>query len=202
MDLKISGEFIKEQRKLKGLTQAELAEKLNISEKAVSKWECGKGFPDTSLILPLCEELNISANELLSAKKINDEQEYKISAENNLIKMQSHEEMVIKLALKIEWVLGTLSVLVLLGLIVIAAYWDTYTWLRVLLCIGGAVFALVGLFFCIIIEKDAGFYQCRHCEHKFIPTLKQAIFSPHMGRTKYIRCPKCGKKGWNKKVIK
>ena len=68
MDLKVIGEFIKQQRKAKGLTQVELAEKLLVSEKTISKWECGNGFPDTSLILPLCKELDISANELLSGK--------------------------------------------------------------------------------------------------------------------------------------
>ena len=81
MDLKQTGLFIREQRKAKKLTQVQLALKLNVSEKTISKWECGKGFPDTSLILPLCTELGISANELLSAKKLPTEKEYKETAE-------------------------------------------------------------------------------------------------------------------------
>ena len=68
MDLSKTGKFIAERRKEKGLTQVKLAEKLNVSEKTISKWECGNGFPDTTLILPLCEILEISSNELLSAK--------------------------------------------------------------------------------------------------------------------------------------
>ena len=65
MNLQIIGRFIKEQRKIRGMTQAELAEKICVSEKTISKLECGNGFPDTSLMLPLCKELGITANELL-----------------------------------------------------------------------------------------------------------------------------------------
>ena len=53
MDLKITGEFIQECRKNKKLTQVQLAQKIGVSEKTISKWECGKGFPDTTLMLPL-----------------------------------------------------------------------------------------------------------------------------------------------------
>ncbi|MBO4726634.1 MAG: helix-turn-helix transcriptional regulator, partial [Clostridia bacterium] len=91
MDLAITGKFIKEQRKSQGLTQGELAAKLMVSEKTVSKWECGNGFPDTTLMLPLCKELKISANELLSAKKLSVE-EYKPQAEQNLVVLQQKAE--------------------------------------------------------------------------------------------------------------
>ena len=84
MDLRISGKFIAEQRKAKGFTQIKLAEILHVSEKTISKWECGNGFPDTTLILPLCEALNISANELLSGKILARE-EYREKAEQNLM---------------------------------------------------------------------------------------------------------------------
>ena len=111
MDLKLTGAFIKEQRKAKNLTQAELAQKLMVSEKTVSKWECGNGFPDTTLMLPLCEALNISANELLSAKRL-DEKEYKKEAESNLVLLQTQKEMSDKLALATEWVLGIISTII------------------------------------------------------------------------------------------
>ena len=58
MDLKQIGCLIKEQRKAKGLTQSQLAQKLCVSEKTISKWECGGGFPDASLMLPLCKALD------------------------------------------------------------------------------------------------------------------------------------------------
>ena len=90
MDLKAIGNFIKAQRKEKGLTQAKLATKLLVSEKTISKWECGYGFPDTSLILPLCKELDITANELLSGKKLSSE-EYQTEAEKNLINLKNNK---------------------------------------------------------------------------------------------------------------
>ena len=64
------GEFISSQRKSKGLTQASLAERLGITDRAVSKWECGKGLPDASIMLELCEILGITVNELLCGEKI------------------------------------------------------------------------------------------------------------------------------------
>ena len=77
MDLIKIGKFIQQQRKEKNLTQVQLAQKIGVSEKTISKWECGNGFPDTTLMLPLCSALSISANELLSGKLINENDEYK-----------------------------------------------------------------------------------------------------------------------------
>ena len=64
------GQFIQTLRKEKNLTQKELADKVGVSDKAVSKWETGRSMPDTSLLGPLCSELGISVNELLSAEKL------------------------------------------------------------------------------------------------------------------------------------
>ncbi len=63
------GKFISKERKNCNMTQRELADKLNLSEKTISKWECGKGFPEVSLMKPLCKELNISLNELINGEK-------------------------------------------------------------------------------------------------------------------------------------
>lgn len=67
------GEFISSQRKIKNLTQVALAEKLGITDRAVSKWERGKGLPDASLMVDLCEILGITVNELLCGEKISME---------------------------------------------------------------------------------------------------------------------------------
>ncbi len=88
MDLIKIGKFISEQRKNKGLSQVELADRLNISNKTISKWERGNGFPDVSLLLPLCEELDISVNELLSGQRL-EATEYHERAEENLIEVIS-----------------------------------------------------------------------------------------------------------------
>ncbi len=67
------GKFIAKSRKAKKLTQAQLAEKLNITDRAVSKWETGKSMPDSSIMLDLCEILGITVNELLSGEEIDME---------------------------------------------------------------------------------------------------------------------------------
>ena len=200
MDLKITGQFIKEQRKAKNLTQIQLAEKLNVSEKTISKWECGNGFPDTSLMLPLCEALDVSANELLSGKKLG-ESEYKTEAEKNLLLLKTAHQRLTKFLLMIEIVLGIISLIPLFVLTIVASYVELADWLRIVLIVVGFVITVVGVYFCILIEKDAGFYECKHCHHKYVPTFSQVLWATHMGRTRYMKCPKCNKKSWQKKVV-
>lgn len=200
MDLANIGKFIKEQRKSKGLTQIELAEKLCISEKTISKWECGNGFPDTTLILPLCKELGISANELLSGKKLSDN-EYQQQAENNLLSLQEINQRNTKLLLSIEIILGIFITIFYLSTIFVASFVNMIVWLRITIIMIGIVIFLIGIHFCLLIEKDAGFYECSHCHNKYVPTYKQVLFALHINRTRYMKCPKCNKKSWQKKVV-
>lgn len=201
MNLKETGLFIKERRKEKGLTQEELAREILVSEKTISKWECGNGFPDTSLILPLCKALEISANELLSAKRI-DEKKYKEEAEKNLLILQAEKEKSDRLSLATEWIIGIFSVIMILVPCILVAYVQFALWAKILTMVAGFVLGFVGFFFCIIIEAKAGYYECEICHHKHIPKYSDIIWAVHMGRTRYIRCPKCNKKSWQKKVIK
>lgn len=85
------GQFIAEIRKKKGLTQGQVAEKLLVSDKAVSKWECGNGLPNVSLMIPLCDILEISLNELLSGECVSEEG-YRERAEENIIKIIEERE--------------------------------------------------------------------------------------------------------------
>ena len=64
------GKFIASERKKQQLTQQQLAERLGISNKTVSKWECGNGFPDVSILQPLCKELRVDVTELLAGKRL------------------------------------------------------------------------------------------------------------------------------------
>lgn len=91
MKQEMIGKFIAACRKEKGLTQMQLAEKLNITNRAVSKWETGKSMPDASLMLHLCDILGITANELLSGERIAME-DYKKRAEENLMELQEKKE--------------------------------------------------------------------------------------------------------------
>lgn len=91
MDQVKIGRFITEQRKQKNYTQRQLADILEISDKTVSKWECGNGFPEVSLLLPLCKELEISVNELLSGERLS-EVDYKQKAEENMVNFIQEKE--------------------------------------------------------------------------------------------------------------
>ena len=85
------GKFIAKCRKKNNLTQMQLAEKLNITDRAISKWENGKGMPDSSIMIDLCNELKISVNELLSGEKI-EMKEYNKKAEENLFELNKSNE--------------------------------------------------------------------------------------------------------------
>ena len=91
MEQEMIGKFIAACRKEKGLTQMQLAEKLNITNRAVSKWETGKSMPDVSLMLDLCDILGINVNELLSGERIIME-DYQKRAEENLMELQAKKE--------------------------------------------------------------------------------------------------------------
>lgn len=201
MDLRVTGKFIAERRKAKGLTQVKLAEKLNVSEKTISKWECGNGFPDTTLMLPLCDALEISANELLSGKLLSNE-EYKKSAEQNLVELKIRQEQSTKHFLTLETVIGYMCSITFMILIIVASFCEIAVGWRIALILVGALHFVIGIHFCLRIEKDAGYYECAHCHNKYIPSYKQVLFSMHCGRTRYMKCPKCGKRTWNKKTIK
>lgn len=86
MDQVKIGRFIAQMRKEQGFTQRELAELLGISDKSVSKWECGNGMPDIPLMLPICEILKINLNELFSGEKLTDA-DYKLKADENMLKL-------------------------------------------------------------------------------------------------------------------
>ena len=85
------GKFIASRRKEQGVTQAALAEKLGISDRAISKWETGKAMPDSGIMLELCELLKINVNELLSGERIMAEA-YDKRAEENLLAMRREVE--------------------------------------------------------------------------------------------------------------
>ena len=117
------GKFIAECRKKNNLTQMQLSEKLNITDRAVSKWETGKAMPDSGVMLDLCKELNISVNELLSGEVIKMDN-YNKKAEENLLEMKKQKEEADKRMLKMEWVVGLTASVTFLILIFVASFID------------------------------------------------------------------------------
>ena len=200
MDQVKIGRFIAEKRREQGLTQAQLAEKLSITDRAVSKWENGRTMPDSSLMLDLCKHLKITVNDLLNGEVVSMEN-YNEKLENQLLETVKQKEESDKRLLALEWVVGILSVIVLIVPIIIAAYVQMEDWQRVLLVFSGFIPCFVGVCYAVKIEQVAGYYKCAHCGHTYVPTMKSVMWSMHMGRTRYMRCPECHKKSWQKKVI-
>ena len=98
MDQILIGKFIAQERKRKGYTQKQLSEKLGISDKTISKWETGNGFPEVSLLLPLCSELDITVNELLSGERVSEE-DYRRKAEENMVNLVKEAQDLIVIGL-------------------------------------------------------------------------------------------------------
>ncbi len=195
------GKFIAECRKQKNLTQMQLAEKLGITDKAISKWERGVAMPDTSIMLELCEILGISVNELLSGEKIN--------MENN---NQKNEQLLLEMATELEkknktiwhamWTIMTVSIIGLIGgLAIIAFFMPEGPWMLVAILALCVVF-LIPCFYALKLEVSVGAYKCKNCGHEIVPTYMQALNAMHRGTTRYLKCPKCNKRTWCKKVLK
>lgn len=194
------GKFIAECRKKNGLTQAQLAEKLNITDRAISKWENGKSMPDSSIMLDLCNELKISVNELLSGEVIKMDN-YNEKLEQNLIDMVKQKEESDKKMLKLEVVIGYISSITFLILIFLASFVEMQNWIRISLVVLGSITFAIGMFNCLKIEQTAGYYECDKCHYKYVPEYSSVFLAMHKGRTRYMKCPKCNEKSWQKKVI-
>ena len=194
------GKFIAECRKKTNLTQMQLAEKLNITDRAVSKWETGRAMPDSSIMLELCDVLGITVNDLLSGEVVVMEN-YNKELENNLLEIVKEKEEADKRLLNLEIVLGIISLLPLIAAIVIAGVVPMEEWKAGLLVGLGLLPLLIAAPFAIKIEQKAGFYECQNCGHRHIPKYSSVLWAMHLNRTRYMKCPKCNKKSWQKKVI-
>ena len=201
MDQVKIGRFIAERRKAVHLTQMQLAEKLNITDRAVSKWETGKSMPDVALMPQLCGLLGITINDLFNGEVIVMEN-YREKSEMLLMELARQKETADKKLLSLEIIIGIFSTIILIGAVLAASYLAIPGWLRILLIIAGAIPAVIGFGYCIKIEQTAGYYECAECGHCYVPDLKSVLWSPHMGRTRRMKCPECGKVSWQKKVLK
>lgn len=190
MDQIKTGRFIAGERKQKGYTQRQLAELLGISDKTVSKWERGGGFPDVSLLLPLCRELGVSVNELLTGERIATE-DYRKEAEKNMVNLveeaQKSRKKIILSAL-----VAVLAVLAAVPLVVLSGMLEMETWLRALLIGIGVFEAVFGIIIACILDHDAGAFECPQCRQRFVPDMGAYIMGPHTLTKRKLRCPHCG----------
>lgn len=200
MDQVKIGKFIADRRRKANLTQMQLAEKLGITDRAISKWETGRALPDSSIMLELCGTLGITVNDLLSGEVVSMDN-YNKQMEETLLEMVKQKEATDKRLLSLEVFIGITATIVLFALIFLAAFVEMEVWLRVSVIVLGFILFLSGCFCALRIEQVAGYYQCKKCGHRYVPTYQAVNMAMHMGRTRYMRCPACGKKSWQKKVL-
>ena len=195
------GKFIAECRKEKGLTQMQLSEKLGITDKAVSKWERGITMPDTSIMLELCDILGISVNELLNGEKINMENNDQKNKQL-LLEMANELEKKNKIIWSAMWVIMIISFTALLAGLAVAAFLIPEGVWQLVAILGLCVVFLIPCFYALKLEVSVGAYKCKNCGCEIVPTYTQALNAMHRGTTRYLKCPKCGKRTWCKKIIK
>ena len=195
------GRFIAECRKKNNLTQMQLAERLSITDRAISKWENGKSMPDSSIMLDLCKELKITVNELLSGEKIN--------MENNNHK---NEQLLLDMAKEVEqknktiwtsmWVIMIVSMTALLAGIFLSAFLIPEGPWQLVAILGICIVFLIPCFYALKLEVSVGAYKCKECGYEIVPTYKEVMMAMHKGFTRHLMCPKCNKRTWCKKVLK
>lgn len=193
------GRFIAEERKRRKYTQRQLADTLGISDKTVSKWERGNGFPEVSLLLPLCEQLEISVNELLAGERVSD-QDYRKKAEENMMNLVK-EAQESKKKIILSFMVAFLGEIAAIPLFVAVELFVTETWQQVLFIGIGLIVIVLGIIIACILDRDAGAFECPECHERFVPDMKAYFMSTHTVTKRKLRCPNCGAHKYCKHVL-
>ena len=193
------GKFIASMRKEQSMTQRQLADVLNISDKTVSKWECGNGMPEVALMLPLCEVLRINVNELLSGERL-DGADYQRKAEENMMELvREREESKKKIILAV--VVCVLTILSGVTIILVSGLLEMSTWLRAVLIAIAAIVTVGGIGVACVLDMSAGTFECRKCGTRFVPSSAAYIAGAHTITTRKLKCPHCGQVSYCKKRL-
>lgn len=162
MDNKKFGQFILQLRKEKGWTQLELAEKLNITDKAVSKWERGVGFPDIKMIEPLAEIFNVSVLEIMRSEKVSEQSiptENASEAINNVIDVVSFQRKIERRNILITII--TFSAIVMLLFLIDVMQWEGFIMICLPIIMLGTGLYLIGLSIYRISTINISFFMLR-----------------------------------------
>ena len=200
MDLVKIGKFIADCRKKKNMTQEQLAEKLYVTDRAVSKWERGLSLPDASKMIDLCSILGINVNELLVGEVI-DMKDNENKTNELLVELARQEEHKNKALMTNMWVLLIGSALFYITIVLLAVATLEEGFILGTVIVVATLILLCLAFYALKLEVDAGYYECKNCHHRFVPSYKEVLMAPHMSTTRHLRCPECNKKTWAKKVL-
>ena len=195
------GKFIAECRKKQNLTQAQLAEKLDITDRAISKWETGKAMPDSDIMLDLCDILGIKVNELLCGEMI--EIEHKDEQLNELIfQMAKNEERYHKRLLHSAYVIIATSLTALVCLMSLISLLIPECGFQEFLIIVSVILFIIPCMIALKFKAETGYYECKNCQHMFVPNYKEIAVLMQTPTRRLLKCTKCGKWTWCKKLTK
>lgn len=201
MELNKIGKFIAKERKNKNYTQKQLADILNVSDRTISKWECGKGFPDVALLLPLCNELGITVNELLTGERLAKEDYMKKAEQVMFDFVKEKEENTIKMQLIVLMgIISTVSFITLLVVVCIYTEVISIPVKGIMLLIACTIFA-IGIITMMVGGRTFGYYKCSCCGETFVPDFKNFATGINVITMRSMKCPCCGKRNWCKKVL-
>lgn len=107
-----------------------------------------------------------------------------------------------KRLLFLETVITVIATSFLLAFIFEVDFFQISDGLKIAVIAVGFIAFFIAILFAIRIEQIAGYYECAKCGYKYVPTYKSVLFAMHIGTTRYMKCPRCGKRSWNKKRLK
>ena len=159
----------------------------------------GNGFPEVSLLLPLCNELEITVNELLSGERVSEE-DYLKKAEENMVNLV-REAQESKKKIVLSAMVAGLTIIAAVPLFILSGMLEMANWIRVLLIGIGFVVIVVGVAIACVLDMEAGAFECPECHNRFVPDMKSYIMAPHTITKRKLVCPHCGAHKYCKKVL-
>ena len=201
MDQVKIGKFIADCRRKANYTQMQLAEKLGITDRAISKWETGKAMPDSDIMLDLCSILGINVNELLCGEKIDMEQ--KDEQLNELIfQMATNEERYHKRLLYSAYMIIATSLSALIFLITLISLLIPECGFQKFMILMSVILFIIPCVIAFKFKVETGYYECKNCQHMFVPNYKGIALLMQTPTKRLLKCTKCGKWTWCKKLTK
>ena len=120
---------------------------------------------------------------------------------NELLKLKEQKYYYDKLLLKLEFIIGASTIVLFVILVLTASYSTMPEEVSLMIITVSTIFIIIMCLVMLKIEQVAGYYECDKCHHKHIPSYKQVLWAMHINRTRYMKCPECHKRSWNKKVL-
>lgn len=188
------GKFIASERKKQQLTQQQLGERLGISNKTVSKWECGNGFPDVSILQPLCKERRVDVTELLAGKRLDAAELQRQAEENVLTQIRLHQETKRSKIRFLYAAVAANAIAMSLMIFVISKYKDLLpNYIKGILAVFFGWMLGISIFIALMQERKTARYKCSKCETSFQPSVIGFILSSKKMNDRWLRCLNCHK---------